>query len=104
MRYVKLDHSEQVYGEKNLLYCEMELLNTLKRFRKYKKLRKEESALKNLLKKTINDLRDELRKLDEMLPKEKYTGFKINASRKTPKRSDLEQEIEQIRRKIAELQ
>ena len=101
---MKLDHSEQVYGKKNLLYCEMEILGILKRFKKYKKLRKEELALKNLLKRTIKDLKDEIKRLDELLTEEKHTGLKLTASKKTPKRSDLEDEIEQIRRKIAELQ
>jgi len=104
MEYIKLNPSEQVYGKKNLLYCEMELLTILKRFKKYKKLRKEELALKNLLKRTTNELKDELKRLDEFLPEERDTGLRLNSSRTTPKRSELEEEIEQIRRKIAELQ
>jgi len=47
MEYIKLDPSEQAYGKKNLLYCEMELLTILKRFKKYKQLRKEEFTKKN---------------------------------------------------------
>jgi len=56
--------------------------------------------LKNLLKRTTNELKDELKKLDELLPKERDNGFRLNTSRTTPKRSELEDEIEQIRRKI----
>jgi len=104
MEYIKLNPSEQIYGKKNLLYCEMELLTILKRFKRYKKLRKEELALKNLLIRTTNELKDELRKLDELLPEERDIGLRLTASKKTPKRSELEDEIEQIRRKIAELQ
>jgi len=104
MGYIKLNHSEQVYGKKNLLYAEMELLNSIKQYKKYKKLRKEELALKFLLKKEIDEVREELKKLDGVLPEAKQTEFKISASKKTPKRSDLEREIEEVRRKIEELQ
>jgi hypothetical protein len=103
--YVALEPSQKIHGKRNLLYCEMELLNTIKRYRFYKKLRKEELALKKLLKRAVTELEDELRKLDELLPKTKHHKLgpaEIHTENRG--RSDLEQEIDDIKRKISELQ
>jgi len=86
MEFIKLNTSEQNYGKKNLLYSEMELLNMLKRFRKYKELRKEELALKSLLKKTVKSLKDEIRNLDDLLPEQKHSDLQLSTSGRTPKK------------------
>ena len=103
--YVGIGPSEQNYAKKNLLYSEMELLTVLKRYKRYKKLRKEELALKKLLSKVINEIHEEIKKFNESIPhikEEKYLSEEISGRKK--QRSELEDEIDEIRRKIAELQ
>ena len=103
--YVGLEPSQQIYGGKNLLYCEMELLNTIKSYHVYKKLRKEELSLKKLLKRTITELEEELGRLNDLLPKTKHNKLgPAEISIEKRGRSDLEEEIDDIKRKIAELQ
>jgi hypothetical protein len=104
LEYIGIDSSKQVYGKKNLLYCQMELLTILKKIKAYKKLRKEEFALKKILKRKVDELKNILKNLNKILPetkKDKFRAARINHSPK--KRKDLESEIENIKRKIAEL-
>ena len=102
--YIGLSPSQQAYAKKNLLYCEMSLLETIKRYRKYKELRKQSTSLRVLLKRTVNDLQDELKKLESFLPKtkrDKFSSIDIDTTLKN--RQDLEYEINEIKRKITEL-
>lgn len=104
MRYVKVDSSEQVYGKKNLLYSEMEILTLIQHIRAYKKLRTDELALKILLKKKSEEITAELKVLDSLLPKEKYEKEESPEQKVVGKqRQDLELEIAEIQRKIATL-
>jgi len=107
MEYVGLSHSSQLYGKKQLLYCEMELLSTLKRYTKYKKLRKHESALKNLLKRKISQLKTEIKVLDKLLPKIVHKELLAPHIKMTPQerkhRSKLEDEIDDIKEKLKAL-
>jgi len=104
VEYISFEPSQQTYAKKNFLYCEMEILNIIKRYQIYKKLRKEELALKSLLKKTVGEVRDEIKKFDSLLPTTKYDKFKpADISTSPKKRKDLESEIDAIKRKIAEL-
>ena len=104
MEYIGFETSEQIYGKKNLLYCKIELLNTIKRYRKYQEMRKQNIALKSLLKRTINELHAELRKFEQTLPKTSFDRFEAaDISRDKKRRYELDEEIEEIKRKIAEL-
>ena len=104
-RYVALNSSQQTYAKKGLLQSEMNLLNTIKRYRRYKKLRKEELALKSMLKRTITELQDAMRKLDASLPEmQEYRSRPTKITKTGQKRKDIEHEIAEIKRKIAQLQ
>jgi len=103
---VGLNAHERIYGKKNLLYCQMSLLTATQKYQKYRKLRKEELTLKRLLKKTLLELTEATKKLDSNLPhfKEKiYRPENLNASKKAKKRNTLQDEINDIKRRIAEL-
>lgn len=102
--YIGLDQSQTNFAKKNLLESQAELLETIKRYEKYKKFRKQELSLKNLLKKVVVDLQEEVKTFDKFMPhihQEKREVPKIPQSQK--KRRDLDMEIEEIRRKIAAL-
>ena len=104
LEYIGINSSKQIYGKKNILYCQMEMLTILKKIKAYKKLRKEEFALKKILKKKIEEARETLKNLEKILPETKQNKFRAARIDKTPrKRKDLESEIEEIKRKISEL-
>ena len=104
-QFVGLEKPNVVAGKKHLLYAEMEILTSLKKYNEYKKLRKEELSLKNLLKKTIADLKKEMEIMAEYIPniKVKEPVMQIPAKEASVKRDSLEQEIQNIRKKIAML-
>jgi predicted RNase H-like nuclease (RuvC/YqgF family) len=105
MEYVKIDPDEQVSGKKNLLYCQMELLSITQRYQTYKKLRKEELNLKTLLKRKITELKKEVKELDAILPRvaREHASFGPKDKVSGKKKSELDMEIEEIKRKIAQL-
>lgn len=102
--YIALNPQQHLHGKKNLLYGEMELLTTIKRYRTYLKLKKQELAIKRLLKKKFDELHDEVKNFDELLPRTKEDQFRpLEINRAQKNRKDLESEIEAIKKKIAQL-
>ena len=105
MEYIRISGPAREYARKNLYYSQISVLKTVEMHRKYKALRKEELNLKDLLKKKTTELKNEIVALDKILHKVKNEDMLEYKSKKTAKkRSDLEMEIDAIRRKIASLQ
>ncbi len=103
-RFVGLDKTHVTAGKKHLLYCEMEVLTSLKKYNSYKKYRKEELALKNLLKKVISEMKKEMENIIQYIPQIRVKETRAVVVKSTPvKRDALEEEIEKIRNKIAML-
>ena len=101
-QFVGIDNPQIIYGKKQLLYCEMEILTSLQKYDRYKKYRKEEFAIKNLLKKIILEMRKEMEIVIQYMPQIKVGSTSAEAIKTTPsKRDTLEDEIQSIRRKIA---
>jgi hypothetical protein len=103
-RFVGLESSQVMAGKKQLLYSEMELLTILQKYKRYKKLRKEELATKNLLKKVITDIKNEMEILIQYMPQIKIRNSDTESmNENTTKRDSLEEEIQEIRRRIFSL-
>ena len=103
-QFVGLEKTQIISGKKNLLYAEMELLTALQKYERYKKLRKEELAVKLLLKKIITELHKEMDTIIGYIPQIRVGYSSAEAIKSTPaKRDVLAEEIAQIRRKIAML-
>jgi predicted sugar kinase len=99
-KYIKLEHSQKNAIKKNLLYSEMGLLNTLKNYKMYKKLKKQELALKKLLKKVVSQIKGEISNFEKMIPKINENSGKTFTSSSGKKRDELQDEINIIKRKI----
>ena len=103
-QFVGLDRSQIIGGKKNLLYAEMEILTALQKYERYKKFRKEELAVKSLLKKVIAELHKEMDIIIQYMPQIKVGSTSAEALKSTTaKRDVLEDEIISIRHKIAML-
>ena len=104
--FVKLLNTEVTYSKKNFLNSELELLNTIKSLRNYRDLRKEEFVLKITLKNKIAECLTALHELEKRLPKTDYNPEKTNKEDKeeVKKKLSLQEEIEQVRRKLEKLQ
>ena len=103
-QFVGLNPSQVISGKKHLLYAEMEILTSLQKYERYKKLRKEEIAVKALLKKVITEMRKEMDIIIQYMPQIKVGSSSAEAIKgTTAKRDTLEDEIQSLRRKIAML-
>ena len=109
--YAKFSSLEIKSGKKSALKSQLELLTALKHLMLYKKLRTEEFFLKIKFKNSIEHINESLNELDRILPKTKMKQSKeskeygkeekIISIKHEP--SSLEQELDEIRRKLAAL-
>lgn len=106
IQYVKVSSPEMAYGKKNLLTSQLEMLNILKRCKQYKKLREEEFVLKIALKNKVDEAKNNLIVLEKLLPRMDmpHSEEVLPQIRIEKERSTLEDEIEEIKRKLAQLQ
>jgi|SRR3989338_11414098 len=107
MEYVKLDSPERNYGKKNLLYSQMEILSITSSYQKFKDLRRKELGLKTLLRRTLNELNEQIKIIDAALPKakqQKTEEEKFKMIEKAKKPRDIESEILEIKRQLERLQ
>ena len=104
-RHVKLDYEEALNAKKQLLSTQLSVLQTLKRLKNYKVLRKKELTAKNKIKTTATALKSKLNLLILTFPDEKEEP-------RTPKRKrrkeqeqeqDLSKELDDIKKKLAKL-
>lgn len=104
--YIKIDSTEKVYGQKNLLKSQLELISVIKALENYKKQRNEELILKISLKNRLSELKSALEVLDKILPKPTITPAKETIIKfdEPRKKLSLEQEAEEIKRKLLMLQ
>ncbi len=105
--YIRLSNTERVYGEKNLLQAQLEILSIIKRSQAYTKLRKEELVLRIVLKNKIAEILNLLMLLDKILPKTKVVKKNEKGESEIifdKERFTLEQEIDKIRAKLESLQ
>jgi hypothetical protein len=105
--HVRISMTEGIYGQRNLLHSQLELLDSMKRFRAYKKLRKEEYAMRILLKTKIEETMGFLDKLDRALPKTSYLkedDMITKTSNKKDVEPSLQEEIDLVKRKLMRLQ
>jgi len=104
--HVRLSSAEKIYGEKMLLISQLNILNSHKMMKDYKKLRKEEFALKVELKSKIDETNSLIEMVDKMLPRIKTNETKENEmfhhknKKEVNDNISLEQELEEIKRKL----
>lgn len=105
-KHLKLEYEEALSAKKQLLSMELNLLQTEKRVRNYKLLRKKELALKNFLKSSLRELRMKISSEESTLPAEEEP-FKIRIIKKSienRKQQDIQHQLEEIQEKLESLQ
>ncbi|MBU0466627.1 MAG: hypothetical protein KKF39_03030, partial [Nanoarchaeota archaeon] len=105
--YIRLSPPEKDYGKKHLLSSQLELLNLIQSFQKYRSLRNEELVLKVALKNKTEETLTWIDKLERILPKAHYkvpVGLAGEKERKKRERKlSLQEEIDKIRAKLGKL-
>ena len=121
--HIKLDHLEAVSIKKEALLCEENLLNIVGHIRSYDSLKKKEFTLKVKIKKDLASLKSLIISLESDLPKEEVKEVgqkykteeirkglrekeevkKVTKNKEEHKLSDVEREIIEIRKRLANL-
>ncbi len=103
---MRFAHPSVVYAKKQLLQSQLEIISTLQRVKKYHAIREEELSLKLELKKKFDELKTEVAVFEKILPKQQRKeedSFELPVEKQI-KRSELEDEIDNIKAKLAQLQ
>ncbi len=114
--HVKIDYEEALQSKRDILASEKDILQILKTLKRYHLLRKEELTLKLKLQVKIKELKLNLKKLSETLPKVKTSplpkkeeskdGKATTATPKTKEEKeedDLEKQLREIQDKLRSL-
>jgi hypothetical protein len=109
--YIKILYPEKVYGEKNLLFSQINLLEIHRILHQYKKIREEEFSLKIELKKEADALRNAVEALQKLMPKstihpisDEKEQVECKEEPEYQEELSLEEEIDSIKKKLASLQ
>jgi len=113
--YTKLSKEETTYGRKSFLQMQLDLLTIIKRIKEYRSLRNDEFAMKIALKNKIEEALLAISNLEKSLPKmkvpnmpkkEEYEEIVYDEDKSSLLRessSNLDQELERIKAKLARL-
>ena len=103
--HVKIDYVDALDTKKTILNCEIGILNSLRRLKNYKNLRKRELALKKELKEDIDFVYNKIKITLGNLPQQqnyKNNKDEINWDINEPR--EIIKELEDIKRKLERLQ
>ena len=108
-KFIKISHYESLYGQRNLLHSELELLSSTKHLLDYKSLRIEENKLKILLKLKIKECLSMINQLDKTLPKIKISESSDSEEMQSEieesiQEDELDAELAKIKAKLSALQ
>ena len=108
--YIKLDYDESLVTKRDILITQQELITLLRTIKHYHSLRSEELRLKLKIQKKIRELKLNVTKLEQVLPKIKIPEIlrrepeemiKEQVAKK-PKKEDSEKNIEEQLKEIQE--
>ncbi len=106
-KYVQLEYGDAISTKKYILSCEMNAINIMTKISRFRFIRKEELAVKNILKTEVSSLKEKINRLQSYFPEEEIKPLikkidKRKAKAKTHFKS-LDQELDYIRKKLSEL-
>mgnify|MGYP001582041204 FL=1 len=104
-RYVKLDYLDALESKKSMFGSEINLLQIVSKLRSYKNSRLKELDYKNKLRIELEKFANKINLLQESFPGYNFTEDKRKKKEKnfSENNKDLEKELNEIKRKIANL-
>ncbi len=108
--HIRLNSDELINSKKEILSTEADLIKIMQTLKKYQILRTNELRLKARLLKKLKETKVEIKKLEEILPMPKIPKILkgIESEKEmfniSPKRDNLEFQLEEIQRKLRELE
>lgn len=106
--HVKIDYGEAVQSKRDILSIEKDFLHVLKLLKRYHLLRKEELLMKIKLQNKMKSLKDNLRKLNDVMPKVKSPAILKRdivegATKEKKEEYGLEAQLREIQAKLRNL-
>jgi hypothetical protein len=106
--FIRLDYEESIYAKKNILNSEIDILNLANRLNSWRKLRKFELLKKTKLRTSVKSSLTKINLiLAEMPQLEGVPRLQMHTKEIMPEKkklSSIEQELENIREKLARLE
>lgn len=110
--HIKFNRNEAIQSKKDLLLAQRELLEILRHIKRYHLLRKKELTLKSKARKKLQEVNRDVSGLKKMLPKFKKPEILKEEKEEEKKKeqpekidhSNIDQELEEIQRKLQELE
>ena len=104
-RHIKLDYEEALHAKKQILSTELNLLQTSKKIRNYKVLRKKELLLKSKLKINLKSLQEKIKFIISTFPKEEIPKLPKIRAKKIEKKENqnIQNQLQEIKNKLARL-
>jgi hypothetical protein len=108
-RHVKLDYFEALEAKKQLLTTELNLLQISKKIKNYRIIRKREQILKTKLRGSANQLKAKIIQIQATFPEEKKSTEpklkrEIPTKERDYKERDIQSQLEEIQKKLSEMQ
>jgi|SRR3989338_7122971 len=108
--HIKVDSNELINSKKEILSTEADLIRILQIIKKYRILRINELKLKTRFLKKLKEVKAEIKKLEETLPKSEIPKIlqgienKKDEFKTSLKKDNLEEQLEEIQKKLRELE
>jgi predicted phage gp36 major capsid-like protein len=106
MEFIHISQREKEYGQVQLLNSQIELLTMVKRYKRFRSLRKEELTLKNEIRRRLTSLQEEIKNYEKNTPHihaPKPIEIKKQKPIETKRRDELESEIDLLKQKISQI-
>lgn len=105
-RYVKLDYEQALNVKKHFLSAELNILQTAKKVKNYKILRKKELITKTKLKTALRNLKTKINSIQSTFPKQEMPEISKKREKKMKKKQeqDIQEQLQDIQEKLARLQ
>jgi len=110
--HVRIDYEDAVTAKKSLLSSESDFIRILRTIKKYKLLRETELNYKLKMQKRMKELKKNIEKLNETLPKIKVPNIlkkgelkkeEISKIKKTKEDKDLDSQLREIQQRLKKL-
>ena len=105
-KYIRFNHEQALNAKKQFLSAELNILQTAKKVKNYKILRKREVITKTKLKTALRNLKTKINVLQSTFPEQEMPEPSKKKEKKIKKKQeqDIQEQLQEIQEKLARLQ
>ena len=102
-RHIKFDYEQALNAKKELLSSQLNLLHILKKLKSYKAIRRKELLARSKLKTQFHIIKTNINLIQSTFPEHQSEGIKIKNKIEKEHKQDIQNELEDIKQKLAQL-